>query len=179
MQKFIAATNAYWTRNTSFQFVVMGLCIGATLGVVCSFKRRGIAAIAGGTGGAIGGLVSGYAVGLSIAQSALTSADQSLVLSAGAHFAVWAGVLSLSVLAIGISQEGFRRAAIFLIAGLVSAMGISALYILSGSIMFMNSNLLMVFPATLTERLVWVAICTLSGGLILHLSLREQSPKNS
>jgi hypothetical protein len=174
VQRLKAATYAYWSFNCASAFAVIGLSIGVAIGVTSTAKRRVTSAAAGGTGGALGGLVSGYAVGLFVAQSALTSADQSLVQSAGAHFAVWAATLSLAIVAIGVVQDGPRRAASFLLAGIVTSIGISAAYNLAASIMFMNSNLLHVFPASLTERLVWTAICSVVGGLLLHFSLRGQ-----
>lgn len=174
VQRFQAATKSFWGNNSAADFSIMGLCVGLAVGGVAVTRRRGLSAIAGGLAGALGGLAAGYGVGMFIAQSVLASADQSLFQSAGAHFLVWFAVFTCVTLAVGVCQSGLLSAGRYVLAGVVSGVGIAAVYNLASSLLFMNANLLLVFPATLSERLVWVVISGLVSGLSLFFSFRTQ-----
>lgn len=172
--KHNAAQHAFYSQNLSLDLAVLGLCLGLAVGIITSTQRRIVAGLAGGVAGLVGGALAGYFVGIQVAQAVIISADQSLVQSTLLHFAAWAGILALLMLAVGSVHSGFRSSLDQLLIGLLLAFIVACAFNVLSSAVLTGSNLLMVIPQSLTERLVWLGITSTVLGLSLYFFLKPK-----
>ena len=174
VKRFTEAQYAFWTSNYSLATAILGLCMGAAVGLVSTKARRVVSGIAGGLAGIAGGAVAGFYCGRLVAGTQIVSADQSLLQSTLVHFSVWAAVFALSVAVVAVIQIRLAAVLEMLIVSLLAALAVAVLYNMSASIFFSNSNLLLLFPETLTERAFWFALASLVLGVGLHLGLKRK-----
>lgn len=179
IKKYNDAQIEFWSYNYSLNFGVLGLCIGVLIGLVATGVRRIPSMLAGGLGGLLGGSASGYLIGVFGAKSLIASANQSLVESAGMHFALWSAIFGLVLLFIGLVQDGPIRAAGYLLLGIIVGLAVAVVYNILSSIVFANANLLKLIPESKSERIVWILACSIILGLGLHLGLRDKNPTDA
>ncbi len=175
VQQHLAATYAFWSKNFAVDFAIIGLCLGAALGCVADRPRRATSIVWGAISGAIGGAVASYIVGRFIAEAIIQSADQSLVQSAIFHFAVWSAMLAPALGVIGYLHRGIAASPSFALGGVGLCVLVAVVHNLVFSVVFSQANLLMILPASLTERIDWAVVCASVVGLGLSLASRPTS----
>ncbi len=175
VQQHLAATYDFWSKNFAVDFAIIGLCLGAALGCVADRARRANSMVLGAILGAIGGAVASYIVGRFIAEAIIQSADQSLVQSTIFHFAVWSAMLAPALGVIGYLHRGIAAAPSFALGGVGLGVLVAVVHNLVFSVAFSKANLLMIMPASLTERIVWAVVCGSVVGLGLSLGSRPRN----
>ncbi len=177
VKKFQDATVAFWTNNYATDFGLLGLSLGGAIGLLATRRRRILSGLAGGFGGLLSGAAAGFAIGIFVAKSVLLSSDQSLVQSTLFHFSLWASLTACVLLIVGYVQQGWRVAFECAVIGVVLGLAVSVVYNLLSSVIFANSNLLMLLPSSTVERGVWLLICSSVLGIGLHFGLRTKHQK--
>jgi hypothetical protein len=175
VQIHLQAAIDYRTRNYAAEFALLAACLGGALGFLTTPRRRGPSALGGALAGAPVGGLAGYISGYQLALTLAASGNQSLVQSTIFHFAVWAPILVAVLVGIALIQGPFRQAYAYLLAGLVAALIAATTYGLVGSIFFPRSNLLLLVPESLMERIVWIVSYAVSAGFGLHFGLKKAS----
>lgn len=168
------ATLAFWSQNFAIDFAILGLCLGAAVGCVADRNRRVAAIVLGAVCGSIGGAIASFVLGRFIALAIIQSADQSLVQSTIFHFIAWSAMLAPALAAIGFLHRGIIAAPSFALGGIGLGVLAAVTYNLAFSVAFSQANLLMLVPVSLTERIVWGAVCAAAVGLGLSLGSRTR-----
>jgi hypothetical protein len=172
--KHHAARIEFQTRNYGLDFGLMGLILGGCVGLIATGVRRVPSAIAGGIGGALGGAISAYIVGGYVAQAIIASADQSLLQSSAMHVPVWASIFGVALLMIGLVQASPVKAISYGVIGAVAGSLAALAHNLVTPFIFGSANLLYLFPDSLSQRITWALLCSITLGLMLHLGLRDR-----
>lgn len=179
VQKHVSAQRAFWSSNYAFDFALIGLCVGVSLGLITTKQRRIAAGSAGALGGLLGGLLAGYFLGFAVAKNILESVDQSLVRSTAYHSAAWAAMLVGLVFAIALVQNGIGRALNALPVGLLVGLVVASVYNIVSSVCFSAGNLSQLIPSSIVEQVFWVAVCSITSGLGLYFGLRPRAAARS
>ncbi len=177
VKKHQDATVAFWTNNYAVDFGLLGLCLGSAIGLLSTRRQRILSGLAGGFSGLLSGAVAGFAIGIFVAKSVLLSTDQSMVQSTLYHFSLWASLAACVLLMVGFVQRGWRGAFEGAAMGMVLGLAVSVVYNLLSSVIFANSNLMMLLPSSTVERGFWLLICSSVLGFGLHFGLRAKHQK--
>ncbi len=171
--KFRAATYEFWTMNYLVEFGLVGLCLGAAIGLSAPNSNRAVSTIAGALSGLVSGAAAGYLVGRFIAAAVLASADQSLLHSVGYHFAIWGSILGCILLVVSSLQVGVLPGLNYLLLGIGSGFVVAVAYNLISSLAFSTANLNRLVPDTLDQRMVWAIACPAIAALAIHFGAQR------
>ena len=174
VQKHHAAQIEFHSSNLSLNLAIVGLCLGLAIGCLTTRRHRFISSLLAGIVGAMAGALSGYLMGALVAKAIIASANQSLLQSTLYHFACWGAMVTGIVTLLGAIQGGVKRLPDLLVIGLLLGLCVALVYNIVSSALFSGSNLLLVIPASMTERGLWILITSITFGLGLHLLLRSK-----
>jgi len=176
VSRYHAAEYAFRSNNAAVDCGVLGGCLGLLLGLV-AVKRRVTGALLTGLVGLVAGSIVGYAIGPFVAHGLITSSPQTLTQSALIHCTIW-GVIGAGVGgAVGILHRPSRFTSL-LVSGLAGGVVGAILFNVAAPLVSPTSNLSIVTPTTMVERILWIVPATLAISLFVGLGLREsKSPK--
>ena len=171
-----AAYFAFYTKNSSALFAVIGAILGLLLGLLAAQRRPWAAALSGCVGGAALGALGGLGSGVLLNRALWLSEDESLVTSFGIHLLAWGPTVVGAVGGVALLQNSIAKAVAQGLGGILAALFVVAGYCVSASIIFQNSNLTYLYPDNRSVQVFWGILCPLLVALGLMLTL---SPRNS
>jgi uncharacterized membrane protein YeaQ/YmgE (transglycosylase-associated protein family) len=172
IEKYSVAEYAFRSRNGATDCGILGGCLGLFFGLLTAGNYRVKAMISSALAGVLAGAIGGYVVGLMVAASIVSSAEQSLLQSTTYHAMIWAPIGAAISGAIALLHSP-RQLLPALLAGLVGGIVGSIAYNVLASILYPLSNLSIITPDTLMERLVWIGSGVLGLGACLLFGLRS------
>lgn len=162
-----AATIRFRAKNYAAEFGVIGLLLGMGLGFTTSSAHRIRSVFVGGVSGFGSGAVAGFFIGTLASREMLNSDETGLVYATFLHFGVWASMVGMITLATFGSNASWKMA-LHRMANAVVACGFVALgYVVAASYIFVGSNLMLLIPVTIMQRIVWALVCATVLGLSL------------
>jgi hypothetical protein len=175
VEKHHAAQYEFQTHNNALNFALIGCCYAIPFGFLTSIRNRVVVALITGLATGIVGGIAGYLAGWFIAGETIASNDQSLVVSALLHAAVWVPIaLGLSVTAN--YMNGNRKNTIgAVVVGVLSGLAVAFAYNVLFSALFSGVNLLSLIPVGTFERVVWCLGCSIVLGLGIAMGLQLET----
>ncbi len=177
VQKYHDAEYAFRSNNGAVDCGIIGLCVGAMMGLFTVQSRRFLSLIAGGLGGLLGGAIAGYSVGQFVAQGLIVKTDMTLLHSTLFHLAIWCSIAIGLALAICLVHPNAKQSLAALIAAVVSGALASISYNALGSTLFPFANLALITPTAVSELILWIASSSIALGLGFGLGMRKAKPK--
>ena len=152
-------------KNGAVTLAILGAVLGVSLALTSSRSSARIKAVLlSGVLAAAGGALLGFIFGQRNAQEANLAIEPSMVSALLYHSIVW-GMLSLLVqLAISLAHKHVDLVKC-LVCGLVGGIIAALVFCVQSQQFFEFSNMTLIIPTTSTERLIWVAICSVSVAL--------------
>jgi hypothetical protein len=168
-------------RNAALTFGVLGLCLGAGLGVAGGLARRSTpGAVAGGLVGSSLGAALGGGVSLAVLTRFIAAKysyfEYDLPISMAMHGLIWGLLGAAAGLAYAIGLGERRRCAPALFAGLIGAVLGSVAYDIIGAVFFQAANTDEPISEAWPTRLLACLLVTVGAAVALAVSLPESIP---
>lgn len=179
LQRYMAAQLDYRLQNYTVAFAIWGAVLGVCIGLATLSNKRTLAAILSGVAGSVGGAVAAYFTSGAVGRAIETSANQSLLQSGSLHFAVWGAIGAGIGLAIGLVHKGSVASISGGLVGMLAGLFVAAIWNVLGSIAFSNSNLILLLPEPMVERIVWGCAGSVVLALGISMGLKPAAEKPS
>ena len=164
----------FWTRNNAFDFAMLGTTFGFALGLLTTSWKRVSSALAGGVLGLVSGASGGYLASRWAVAAFIVSSDQSLFRSIAINTIVWGGLQGSVAMGIGFVQGHARIRALGL-AGILSSIIASAIFLILFSVAFPASDLSYLIRPSILEKTVWACTMAIVLGYGLYSTLKATS----
>jgi hypothetical protein len=174
-------TAVAWTRNGAITFGVLGLCLGAGLGVAGGLARRTRSgAVAGGLVGSVLGAALGAGVSFALLPLFIDAQflhfEYDLQISMAMHGLLWGLLGAVGGLAVAVGMSDYGRSAQALLAGLVGSVLGSVAYDIMGAVLFSGADTDEPISETWPTRLLASLLVTIGAAVAVALSLPEPRP---
>ncbi len=178
VKKYHDAEYAFRSNNGASDCAIIGLCIGAMMGLFTVRTRRILSTVAGGIGGLLGGAIAGYFIGQLLAHGLIVKTEMTLLHSTLFHLAIWVSISIGIAIAICLVHPNAKQFLAALIAAVISGALASISFNALGSTFFPFSNLALITPNSVNELILWIGTSSIALGVGFGLGMRKPTPKN-